>query len=91
MIRSNVTLTEPIQACTESMVSHLNISRDRSCSIRCWECNNKVTFVALPQAKPLSISRQDVGRFTCPYCNTVTNMRDCEVSERIATRNHKHD
>jgi hypothetical protein len=83
---SNVTLTEPIQAVTESMVSHLNISRDISCSIRCWECNNKVTFVALRQARPISLSRQDVGRFTCPYCNTVTNMRDCEATERMNCR-----
>lgn len=91
---SNVTLTEPIQAVTDSMVSHLDISRDQSCSIRCSECHERVTFV--DPSRSASISRHDVGRFTCPYCEAVTTMRDCELTERMNARTFvlgttKHD
>ena len=90
---SNVTLTEPIQAVTESMVKHLDIPYDISCSIRCSECNNRVTFV--DPARNTTISRHDVGRFTCPYCDSRTTMRDCEMTERINCRTSmlgaKHD
>mgnify|MGYP006319274097 FL=1 len=77
---SNVTLTEPIQAVTHSMVSYLNISHDESCSIKCYECNNRVTFV--DPSRQTYISRHDVGRFTCPYCEAITTMRDCQIAER---------
>lgn len=78
---SNVTLTEPIQAVTDLMVRHLNISQDESCSIRCWECSERVTFV--DPFRRTTISRTDVGRFNCPYCNMIVTMRDCEMIERV--------
>lgn len=76
----NFTITDPIYALTVNMASLLEVTDSESCSIRCWECKELVVFA--DPSREQSISRIDVGKFTCPYCKQIITMQDCKLLEQ---------